>query len=151
MHRSGTKNKPLHLLCTGPVTVGVRRIVNRRVIRIAGYRRSNGKTDSHDTPPTSSQTIEPPRHGIFRWSCGRRRLHRAFTTGAPTIARPGWAPVREPGSVTDDRMGRLLMTRDREQFARALGRIAVDGHAIEAVMPADEDVDAVYGYLIGGR
>jgi ABC-2 type transport system ATP-binding protein len=50
----------------------------------------------------------------------------------------------------DDRMGILVMTRDREQFARALGRIALDGHPIEGVAPADENVDAVYGYLIGG-
>ena len=49
-----------------------------------------------------------------------------------------------------DRMGMLVMTSDREQFARALGRIALDGHAIEGVVPADENVDAVYEYLIGG-
>jgi ABC-2 type transport system ATP-binding protein len=53
--------------------------------------------------------------------------------------------------LTDDRMGMLLMTRDRDEFARALGRIALDGYPIEAVVPADENVDAVYGYLIGGR
>jgi ABC-2 type transport system ATP-binding protein len=51
----------------------------------------------------------------------------------------------------DDRMGLLVMTRDREQFARALGRVALDGHGIDAVAPADENVDAVYGYLIGGE
>jgi ABC-2 type transport system ATP-binding protein len=50
----------------------------------------------------------------------------------------------------DDRLGMLVMTRDRQQFARALGRIAVDGHRIESVMPADENVDALYEYLIGG-
>jgi ABC-2 type transport system ATP-binding protein len=53
--------------------------------------------------------------------------------------------------LTNDRMGLLLLTRDREAFARALGRIALDGYQIEAVVPADENVDAVYGYLIGGR
>jgi len=36
----------------------------------------------------------------------------------------------------------LVMTRDRERFARALGRIALDGHRIEGVVPADENVDA---------
>ena len=51
----------------------------------------------------------------------------------------------------EDRMGLLVMTRDREQFARALGRIALDGHRIEAVLPADENVDALYEYLIGGE
>jgi ABC-2 type transport system ATP-binding protein len=53
--------------------------------------------------------------------------------------------------LTDDRMGMLLMTRDRDEFARALGRIALDGYPIDAVVPDDENVDAVYGYLIGGR
>ncbi|HEX6008232.1 MAG TPA: ABC transporter ATP-binding protein, partial [Burkholderiales bacterium] len=36
-----------------------------------------------------------------------------------------------------DRMGMLVMTSDREEFARALGRIAQDGHVIEGVVPAD--------------
>ena len=46
----------------------------------------------------------------------------------------------------DDRMGLLVMTRDRERFARAIGRIALDGHPIDGVVPADEDVDALYQY-----
>jgi ABC-2 type transport system ATP-binding protein len=53
--------------------------------------------------------------------------------------------------LNDDRLGLLVMTRDREQFARALGQIALDGHHIEAVVPADENVDALYEYLIGGE
>jgi len=52
-------------------------------------------------------------------------------------------------TLTDDRMGMLVKTRDREAFARALGRIALDGHRIEGVVPADENVDALYEYLIG--
>ena len=51
----------------------------------------------------------------------------------------------------DDQLGMLVMTRDREQFARALGRIALNGHRIESVVPADENVDALYEYLIGGE
>ena len=53
--------------------------------------------------------------------------------------------------LNDDRRGMLVMTRDREKFARALGELAVDGHRVEAVVPADENVDALYEYLIGGR
>jgi ABC-2 type transport system ATP-binding protein len=53
--------------------------------------------------------------------------------------------------LNDDRMGMLVMTRDREQFARALGRLALDGHSLETVVPADENVDALYEYLIGGH
>jgi ABC-2 type transport system ATP-binding protein len=53
--------------------------------------------------------------------------------------------------LNEDRMGMLVMTRDREQFARALGQIALNGHRIESVVPADENVDALYEYLIGGK
>jgi hypothetical protein len=51
--------------------------------------------------------------------------------------------------LNEDRMGLLVMTRDREQFSRALSRIALDGLGIDAVIPADENVDALYEYLIG--
>jgi ABC-2 type transport system ATP-binding protein len=53
--------------------------------------------------------------------------------------------------LSDDRLGLLVMTRDREEFAKALGRIARDGHRIDGVVPADENVDALYEYLIGGE
>lgn len=53
--------------------------------------------------------------------------------------------------LNDDRLGMLVMTKDRVRFARVLGVIALDGHRIDAVMPADENVDALYGYLIGGE
>ena len=53
--------------------------------------------------------------------------------------------------LNEDRLGMLVMTRDREQFSRALGRIALNGHGIDGVIPADENVDALYEYLIGGH
>jgi ABC-2 type transport system ATP-binding protein len=75
------------------------------------------------------------------------RCHRASDVAARLFNEDHVTEVK----LLDDRMGMLVMTRDREQFARALGRIAVDGHTIEAVMPADENVDALYEYLIGGE
>jgi ABC-2 type transport system ATP-binding protein len=51
--------------------------------------------------------------------------------------------------LNDDRLGMLVMTRDRQRFARALGRIALNGNGIDTVIPADENVDALYEYLIG--
>jgi len=51
--------------------------------------------------------------------------------------------------LNEDRMGLLVMTRDREQFSRSIGRIALDGFRIDSVIPADENVDALYEYLIG--
>lgn len=52
--------------------------------------------------------------------------------------------------LQEDRGGLLVLTRDREAFSRALTRIALAGHAIEGVLPADDNADALYEYLIGG-
>lgn len=51
--------------------------------------------------------------------------------------------------LNEDRLGLLVMTSDREQFSRSIGRIALDGFKIDSVIPADENVDALYEYLIG--
>ena len=51
--------------------------------------------------------------------------------------------------LNEDTMGLLVMTRDPEQFSRSIGRIALAGHKIDSVIPADENVDALYEYLIG--
>jgi ABC-2 type transport system ATP-binding protein len=50
----------------------------------------------------------------------------------------------------DDRLGLMVMTRDRAKFARTLTEISLDGHTIESVVAVDANVDAVYKYLIGG-
>jgi ABC-2 type transport system ATP-binding protein len=52
--------------------------------------------------------------------------------------------------VHDDRLGLLVMTRSQQEFSRALTRISLAGHTIESVVAADENVDALYKYLIGG-
>jgi ABC-2 type transport system ATP-binding protein len=50
----------------------------------------------------------------------------------------------------DDRLGLLVMTRNRKAFSRALTRLSLQGLTVESVAAADENVDALYGYLIGG-
>jgi ABC-2 type transport system ATP-binding protein len=52
--------------------------------------------------------------------------------------------------VLDDEAGLLVMTRNRDGFSAALERIATSGIEIDGVIPADENVDALYEYLIGG-
>ena len=50
----------------------------------------------------------------------------------------------------EDRLGLLVMTRNRREFSRALTRISLQGLTVESMAAADENVDALYGYLIGG-
>jgi len=49
----------------------------------------------------------------------------------------------------DDKLGLLVMTRSRQEFSRALTRISLVGHTVEQVVAVDENVDALYQYLIG--
>jgi ABC-2 type transport system ATP-binding protein len=52
--------------------------------------------------------------------------------------------------IHDDRKGLHARTRDADRFHLALNRVVTEeGIAVEAVGPADEDVQAVYDYLIG--
>lgn len=50
----------------------------------------------------------------------------------------------------EDRGGMLVLTRNREHFSYLLNQVVRDGHDIESVIPADENVDSLYEYLIGG-
>ncbi len=52
--------------------------------------------------------------------------------------------------IHDDHAGLLVMTRNQQEFSRALAQVSLSGHTIESVMAADENVDALYKYLIGG-
>lgn len=75
------------------------------------------------------------------------RCRNASQVAALLFAEPQVTEVR----LNDDRGGLLVLTRSREELERALGRIAVHDHEIESVLPADENVDSLYEYLIGGR
>jgi ABC-2 type transport system ATP-binding protein len=47
--------------------------------------------------------------------------------------------------------GLLIKTRDADSFYRLLNKIALDGFTIESVAPADDNVNSLYEYLIGGE
>jgi ABC-2 type transport system ATP-binding protein len=47
--------------------------------------------------------------------------------------------------------GLLVKTRDADSFYRALNHLALDGIGIESVAPADDNVNSLYEYLIGGE
>lgn len=47
--------------------------------------------------------------------------------------------------------GLLIKTRDADRFYRMLNHIALNGIEIESVAPADDNVNSVYEYLIGGE
>jgi ABC-2 type transport system ATP-binding protein len=52
--------------------------------------------------------------------------------------------------IHKDGRGLLVRTRDADKFYLMLNRIAMNGVGIESVAPADDDVNSLYDYLIGG-
>lgn len=50
-----------------------------------------------------------------------------------------------------DGSGVLIKTRDADRFYRLINQMALDGIRIDGITPADDDVNSVYGYLIGGE
>src|SRR5437762_10425531 len=71
--------------------------------------------------------------------------------------RPGLLAARvfEQDSVVEakidkDRQGLFIKTRDADAFYLLLNRIVVEGGlAVESIAPVDDDLSAVYQYLIG--
>jgi ABC-2 type transport system ATP-binding protein len=54
--------------------------------------------------------------------------------------------------IHSDGLGLLVSTRDPDRFYELLNRIVLEHHiAIEGVTPADENVHAVYQYLVGSN
>lgn len=111
-------------------------LISDQVVLIA-----NGMIVAEGTIRTVRQEIEdhPSQYLV--------RCHDASGVASRLFVEDHVTQVR----LNDDRMGLLVLTRDRDQFARALGRIALDGHRIEGVVPVDENVDALYEYLIGAE
>jgi ABC-2 type transport system ATP-binding protein len=51
----------------------------------------------------------------------------------------------------NDGGGLLVKTRDADKFYRMLNHIALEGFTMESVAPADDNVNSLYEYLIGGE
>jgi ABC-2 type transport system ATP-binding protein len=52
--------------------------------------------------------------------------------------------------LLSDNASVLVKTRDADRFYRMLNQLALGDIRIDGVTPADDDVNSVYGYLIGG-
>jgi ABC-2 type transport system ATP-binding protein len=54
--------------------------------------------------------------------------------------------------VQDDRRGLFIKTRDADKFYLLLNRVVAEGLVnVESVTPVDDDLSAVYQYLIGSE
>lgn len=125
----------LHVVLSSHVLHEVDKISDQVVLMSYGYVVAEGRI-----PGVRSEVKEHPVQVLVR--CPRPGLlaARLFLQDHVVEAR-----------VNPDGKGVLVRTRDAEQFYLLLNRVIVEEEiAVEAVAPADDDVNSVYQYLIGG-
>ena len=75
------------------------------------------------------------------------RCNRASEMAARVFGADHVVEVR----LHSDGGGLLIKTKDADKFYRMLNHIALDGFVMESVAPADDNVNSLYEYLIGGE
>lgn len=110
-------------------------VISDRVILLA----NGGIIAEGDVRSVRDEIHEHPRQYLIRCSDASRVASLLFEQDHVTQVQ-----------IHEDHLGLLVMTRNQLEFSRALRHIALAGHKVESVIAADENVDALYKYLIGG-
>jgi len=125
----------LHVIVSSHVLHEVDKISDQVVLMSFGYVVAEGQIQG-----VRSEVKEHPMQILVRCGNPSRLASRLFSQDHVVEAK-----------MNQDGKGVLVRTRDAEQFYLLLNRIVVEeDFALEAVTPADDDVNSVYQYLIGG-
>jgi ABC-2 type transport system ATP-binding protein len=124
----------LHVIISSHVLEEVDRISDRVVLMTSGYVVAEG-----DIHTVREEVRDQPMQILVRCSQPQLLASRVFAVDHAVEAK-----------LHSDGRGLLIRTRDVNEFYVLLNRIASEGLvAIEAVAPADDDVNSIYQYLIG--
>lgn len=124
----------MYLVISSHILEEVDRISDRVVLMTSGYVVAEGNIHS-----VREEVREQPMQIFIRCSQPALLASRMFAVDHAVEAK-----------VHNDGRGLLVRTRDVDQFYMLLNRIASEGLvSIEAVAPADDDVNSIYQYLIG--
>jgi ABC-2 type transport system ATP-binding protein len=125
----------LHVIVSSHVLHEVDRISDQVVLMSYGYVVAEGQIHG-----VRSEVKEHPMQILVRCGNPSALASRLFSQDHVVEAK-----------LNTDNKGVLVRTRDADQFYQLLNRIILeDDFALEAVTPADDDVNSVYQYLIGG-
>jgi ABC-2 type transport system ATP-binding protein len=125
----------LHLIISSHVLEEVDRISDCVVLMTAGYVIAEG--DIHEV---RQEVRDKPMQILVRCSRPELLASKMFSMNHVVEA-----------ILHSDGEGVFVRTRDLDQFYMLLNRIASEGTVrIESVAPADDDVNSIYQYLIGG-
>jgi ABC-2 type transport system ATP-binding protein len=125
----------LHVVISSHVLHEVDKISDQVVLMSYGYVVADGQIQG-----VRSEVKEHPMQILVRCASPNLLASRLFSQDHVVEAK-----------LSDDGKGVLIRTRDADQFYLLLNRVVVEeGIGVEAVAPADDDVNSVYQYLIGG-
>ena len=125
----------LHVIISSHVLHEVDKISDQVVLMSYGYVVAEGEIHG-----VRSEMKEHPMQILVR--CSRPNLLASCLFSQDHVVE---------AKLSDDQKGLLVRTRDADSFYLLLNRIIVEEEmALEAVAPADDDVNSLYQYLIGG-
>jgi len=125
----------MHVVVSSHVLHEVDKISDQVVLMSYGYVVAEGQIQG-----VRSEVKEHPMQILVRCANPNRLASRLFSQDHVVEAK-----------LNNDGKGVLVRTRDADQFYLLLNRIVLEEDvALEAVAPADDDVNSVYQYLIGG-
>jgi ABC-2 type transport system ATP-binding protein len=132
----GLAQQGLHIVISSHILHEVDKMSDHVVLLSYGYVVAEGQIHS-----VRSEVKEHPMQILVR--CDRPQL-----LAARLFAHDHVVEVK----LHDDRRGLLVRTRDAAAFYRLLNAVVLEDRLeLEAVAPADDDVNAVYQYLIGSE
>jgi len=132
----GLAAEGLHVVISSHILHEVDRVSDHVVLLSHGYVVAEGQI--HDV---RTEVTDHPMQMLVR-------CHRPHVLAAGLFAAEHVVEVR----IHPDGQGLLVRTRDAAAFHRQLNRIVLETEiGLEAVSPADDDVGAVYQYLIGSN
>jgi ABC-2 type transport system ATP-binding protein len=125
----------MHILISSHILHEVDIISDQVVLLSAGYVIAEGKIHG-----VRGEIQDQPMQVLVRCSAPSALAAKVFAEDSVVEAR-----------VHKDGKGLLIKTRDPDKFYLLLNRIALNGISVESVIPADDDVNSLYEYLIGSE
>lgn len=124
----------LHVIISSHILHEVDKISDQVVLMSFGYVVAEGKIQG-----VRREVKDHPMQILIRCARPSMLASRIFTQDSVVEAK-----------LNNDGKGLLVRTRDADQFYLLLNRIVLEENiGLEAVAPADDDVNSVYQYLIG--
>lgn len=126
----------MHVIISSHILEEVDRISDRVVLMSSGYVVAEGRIRE-----VRKEVRDHPMQILVRCSNAARLASAAFELNHVVEAK-----------ILNDSRGVLIRTRDPEQFYLLLNKIVCSGLIeVDAVAPADDDVNSIYQYLIGSN